>query len=316
MSFLALRALRSAGSVALLTAALVALASGVRLLPLVLDEAVAWSTALAFAQILTVPGSQTVLLVAVPTGCALLGSDLVASGEARALAALGVGPRQLALAISPAIVVLALGPLALTATFGETARSPGRFVGTMLGRASAACGPARPISRVPWVGAVALCEGSSKVLALSAPGALLRAHDVTFALDLRSASLADARVDLRGPPRVVLRTPVLNVRGAAPFALPLAVDHAVRTGAIVLAAALGGLASFLALLRRRESRLWLSLLVSGAVPALAALALLDARAPQNGAWWLSLPLAAALPAAIFWARGETLVPPWGPSRGD
>lgn len=316
MSFLAFRALRTAGGVALVTMALVALASAVRLLPLLLDEAVAPITALTFAEILTVPGSQTVLLVAVPTGLALLAGDLVASGEARALAALGVGPRRLALAVSPAIVALSLVPLVLTAAVGDTARSPGLFVGTMLARASAACGPARPVSRVPWVGAVALCDGSSKVLALGAPGALLRARDVTFSLDLRSASLRDARVDLRGPPHTVLRTAHLTLRGVGPFALPTAVDHAVRTGAIVFAAALGGLASFLSLIVRREARLWVALLVSGAAPALITLAALDARVPPLPLVWMTVPLAAALPAALFLARGAWLDRRAEPVRDD
>ena len=141
MSFLARRALRSAGAVALVTAALVALASVVRLLPLLLDDAVALSTALAFAEILTVPGSQTVLLVAAPTGLALLAVELVATGETRALAALGVSPWRMTFATWPALAALVIAPIVLTMTFGETARSPGRLVTSMLSRASAACGP-------------------------------------------------------------------------------------------------------------------------------------------------------------------------------
>ena len=135
-------------------------------------------------------------------------------------------------------------------------------------------------------------------------GALLRARDVTLTLDLRAATLTDARIDLRGPPGVVLRTPMLSVQGAAPFALPLAVDHLARTVAILVAALGGAFASFLALTLRRESRPVVALLVSGAAPALSALAWLDARAPGGAFFWLALPIVAVLPTVLFLARGR------------
>jgi hypothetical protein len=273
----------------------VAIASGVRLLPLALDDAVSWSTALVFAEILTVPGSQTVLLVALPTGFAIAAADLGASGEARALAAMGASPWRLARATWPTLVLLTTMPIVLSFWLGEQARSPGMLAARLLARATAACGPARPISRVPWVSAVVLCDGTARGLAVGSPSVLLRAEQVALAPDLSGARLGEARVELRGPPLITLRTPELSIRGAAPFALPVSAESDWRSVAVVFAAVCGGLAAFVSLLRARETRRSVALLVSGSVPALALLAGLDAR--KASAIWLSaVPLIAVAPA--------------------
>ena len=106
------------------------------------------------------------------------------------------------------------------------------------------------------------------------------------------------------------------MRGAAPFALPQSVHHGVRTGAIIGAAAVGGLAAFGVLTMRREARVGAALLVSGALPALATLAFVDARVSAGALAWSAVPLSATLPAAIFWAWGTGVAARSRPSRDD
>lgn len=298
MKVIARRALVATLPVGAAALSLVALASGVRLLPLLLDPAVAMSTALAFFRILTVPGSQTVLLVALPTGFALAAVDLVASGEARALAAVGASPWGLAARTLPAVALLLLAPALLAARYGASAQQPGMLAMELLARAETACRVPRRISRVPWMSAVVLCSGSERVVLFSDEATVLRARAARLFPDLSGVALSEARVDLRGPPAVRVEAVSLIVRGVSPFALPVSGGGAGRTAAVLGSSALSALATFAALIARRERRRTAALAVSGTAPALLALAALE----QNGLGGLSLlavPVVSVLPVIAF-----------------
>jgi hypothetical protein len=295
--------------------ALVSFASAVRLLPLLLDDTVALSTTLVFFQILAVPGLQTVALIALPTGFALAGTDLVARGEALALACSGVSPWKMARATLPVLAVALALPLVVTLAWGEKAQSPGVLLSSMVERAAASCGPERPVSRVPWALLVVLCQGTERrfVLAAARPGQpnasafLVRARALEFAPDAREAVFHEVQAELVGPPGVRLSTSRLLLRGGAPFALPLSVRSGARSVAVFVATIAASLVSFVVLVTRREARRWIALGVSGAAPALVVLSAIEARGaslPWSWSWLLLVPVAAVLPALGFdaWSR--------------
>jgi hypothetical protein len=309
--YLGRRVGEAVGRVGLAVVALVCFAAGVRLLPLLLDDTVALSTALVFAQILAVPGSQTAALIAVPTGFALAATDLVARGEALALACAGVSPWALLRATLPTLCLALVLPVGATLAWGERAQSPGVLLSSMTDRAAAACGPDRPISRVPWAFLVVLCGGTERTFALvgtrpEAPGTatfLVRAATLELAPDASHAVFRDARIELVGPPLVRLSTPRLVLRGGAPFALPLSVRSGARSLAVFLAIVVASLGSFHVLVTLREPRRSVALWASGAAPALVTLSAIEARGASLP-WLVLVPTVAAAPAwlLVVWSR--------------
>lgn len=286
--------------------ALVGFGAGVRLLPLLLDDTVALSTSLVFAQILAVPGSQTVALVAVPTAFALAAVDLVAGGEALALVCSGVTPLRLARATLPLLLLALVLPMSITVAWGKKAQSPGPLLSAMVERATVSCGPDRPVSRVPWGVLLVLCDRGDRRVVLSggheAAGGLVRGRSIVIAKDVSEVALHDAQVDLPGPPRVHLATPRLVLRGGGPVALPVSLRSGARSAAVFLAVAVAAFGSFWAMITAREQRRWVALAASGGAPALFTLSMIEARGGATP-WLVLVPLVAALAplSALGWS---------------
>jgi chorismate-pyruvate lyase len=300
---------RAAGATGLiLGAALVG--AMIRLLPWVLDPAIAWSTLAPFAKSLLAVAFEAALMTGWPVGWALATQRLVERGEARVLASLGERPvRTISRLFPQALIlgsVLALSSLVL----GREAVAPGRVVNELLAEGRASCEPGTTHG-IPFVSATWLCPprtagNETPRLVGRAPvgNVVFTAEEAKVSDDLRRIELAGARLALPGAPatNVRVRVGTLVLRGLAPWARASSLPPLLRAVVVTGSALVAGCAAAAALLRGRRRIGGVAAAAIGAAGPLAALATLRAlelRVPETspGGWlllFLLVPVAAFL----------------------
>lgn len=173
-------------------------AAGVRLLPWLLSPDVPREVALQFARVLVGVAGEAAYVVGLPLGAALASALLHERGEARALFALGVSPRQIALGSWPTVLLLVVSFGAVSWGVGRGPDAPGAFANRLLEAGRTSCSNARtqrsatvPLLDVSW-----LCfPGQAPLLVGSVPGARQR---VWFTANGASANTDMTQVTLRG----------------------------------------------------------------------------------------------------------------------
>ena len=117
--------LRLVAAVGSLVFAVAVVARAVRLLPLAFapDVPAALVPPLAFGVALV--GLELALFVAAPVAFAVASGTLVARGDFRGLAALGVGPRSVVAAAWPVVAALSIASACASFAWGRSASAPG-----------------------------------------------------------------------------------------------------------------------------------------------------------------------------------------------
>jgi len=274
------------------------LAGLVRVLPWIVAPNVPLRVALPFARALFAVGLETTLLCAPPIGWALAASTLVERGEARALFAIGLSPARVVRAtVGFAAAFAALSALAGLA-WGTEASAPGRLARSLVEQSKRSCaGEVVPrTAHVPFVGVTWLCfqdQAPRLSGALPGGGGTFTAADLAISDDLRSLYVEDMHLLLGNEGRVLVHVDEARVTGLSPWGRASNLRPSAR--ALLLSATgavLALLAAFFVLSRSVSNRL-LSLLIGGAGPAAALLAMSrleqGEHAPLSYAW---VPLAA------------------------
>jgi hypothetical protein len=160
------------------------LGATVRLLPWLAAKEVPLRTSLVFAEVLAARGAEVAVLVGFPVGAAIAAALFVERGEARALAALGVGPSRLIVGMGPLAVAAVLCSIVMAR---PKASAADEFVGKLVGSGRSVCrGEGAPTRvDVPLVSLSWLCLATGPRLVGAVPG--LR-RDLWFAAaELRAA---------------------------------------------------------------------------------------------------------------------------------
>jgi hypothetical protein len=279
--------------------ALGAVAALVRLLPWLLDSRVSWGVTGRFAWPLGLAAVEVAAIVALPLGAALASADLQDRGEGLACLLCGVSPWWLAARLGAGGVVLAaLGAGAGLLASAEAAH-PDATVHAWISAARASCGPRRPVSEVPGLGASWLCapDASPWLVMTPAEGLVVQARQVTVEQGGRWR-LAGSRWSLRGPPEVDLQAAEASLAAGSASWTRRAPRLWLAPGALLGAWLLGG-----ALLATLEGRRWVAVALgsacAGALLSLQGAADAGHLAPR----WLALqPLLAALPGVLWWGH--------------
>jgi hypothetical protein len=263
-------------------------AAGVRLLPWLLSPDVPREVALQFARVLVGVAGEAAYVVGLPLGAALASATLHERGEARALFALGVSPRQIALGSWRTLLLLVVSFGAVSWGVGRGPDAPGAFANRLLeaGKTSCSNARARSSAMVPLLDVTWLCfPGQAPRLVGGVPGARQR---VWFTAEGASANTGMTQVTLRGAElafrsdegRRVARVSVAEARITG-ITWPAGVDRgASGRGPSALSMLLTGVCSALTVmgvtLRFAASRLSATALaVVGSVAPLAALRALE-----------------------------------------
>jgi hypothetical protein len=290
--------------------------AAIRLLPLALDPAIAWTTLAPFAKSLLAVAFEAALLIGWPVGWALATQRLVERGEARVLASLGESPARTIARLMPQAAVLG-GVLVLSSVMlGREAAAPGRVVNALLAKGRSSCEPGETHG-IPFVSVTWLCPPKDSPnerprLVGRAPigNVVFTAEDAIVSDDLRRIDLAGARLALpAGQTTARVRVDELVLRGMAPWARASALPPALRgivVGASALAAGCAAAAAILRVRRRRVSGVGAAAIgLAGPLTALATLRALELRVPESanlGAKWLVLfslgPIAAILAVLV------------------
>lgn len=285
--------------------------ASVRLLPWVLDPAIAWATLAPFAKSLLAVAFEAALMTGWPVGWALATQRLVDRGEARVLASLGEPPPRTVLRLGPQAAAFGLVLIAASLAMGREAVAPGRVVNALLAEGHASCMHDAPATKgVPFVAVTWLCErGSARVVGRAPIGdVVFTADDARVSDDLRRIELERARLALpAADSKVRIRVDSLVLRGLAPWARASSLPPLLRALVVLLSALGGGAAAAIAILRPSRRRIGgVAAAVIGAAGPLAALVTLRAlelRVPekQPGAWlvlFALVPLAAVAAVAV------------------
>jgi hypothetical protein len=203
-------------------------------------------------------------------------------------------------------VLAALGAGAGLLASAEAAH-PDATVHAWISAARASCGPQRPVSEVPGLGASWLCapNASPWLVLTPAEGLVVQARQVTVEQGGRWR-LADSRWSLRGPPEVDLQATEASLAAGSASWTRRAPRRWLAPGALLGAWLLGG-----ALLATLEGRRWVAVALGSACAGVLLSLQGAADAGHLAPRWLALqPLLAALPGVFWWGhRG----PRW--SRG-
>ena len=298
----------------------------IRLLPLALDPAIAWTTLAPFAKSLLAVALEAALMIGWPLGWALATQRMVERGEARVLATLGERPARTILRLVPQGILLGAVLVLSSMVLGREAAAPGRVVNALLAEGRASCVPGQT-NAVPFVSVTWLCPPRREEpereprLVGRAPigGVVFTAEGARVSDDLRRIELAGARLALptgSDASKVRVRVDTLVLRGLAPWArassLPPALRAVVVTGSSFLAGCAAA-ATILRVRRRRVSGVAAAAIgAAGPLAALATLRALELRVPEPtpGSWLLLFALVplAALVAVIGAAALVTALP--------
>jgi len=279
----------------------------IRLLPWVLDPAIAWGTLAPFAKSLLAVAFEAALLIGWPVGWALATQRLVERGEARVLASLGEPPTRTVVRLLPQGVVLGALLVLSSVVLGREAVAPGRVVNALLAEGRASCKPG-DTHGIPFVSATWLCTADGRDepprLVGRAPigGVIFTAEDARVSDDLRRIELSGAKIGVPiASGNVRVRVDHLVLRGLAPWARASSLPPILRACVVTASAFAGGAVAALAILRARRRRIGgvaaAAIGAAGPLAALATLRALELRVPEStpGAWLLLfflVPLAA------------------------
>lgn len=312
--------------------ALAALAAGtVRLLPWLFDPAVPWRVAAPFARGLASIALEAALLVGWPVGWALASVELVESGEARALQALGQRPARTIAGLAPQALLFVSALAVVAVVWGRDANEPGRVATELIAQSRVSCSKAdAPITyAIPFTELTWVCAPSTPPrLVGNAPagltGTLFTATDARIAGDFRAIDLNDVRLSLPTSPPTGIRVDEVTLRGLAPWSrastLPPAVRALVSASSAAVAAVLAAIAALSGMMHGRIGALVVG--ASGPLAALGtlrALERLDARSFEYAATPLAAGAAVLLVAFLWWrlpqvGRAATSRKrPWGTS---
>lgn len=285
--------------------------ASVRLLPWVLDPAIAWATLAPFAKSLLAVAFEAALMTGWPVGWALATQRLVDRGEARVLASLGEAPPRTVLRLAPQACAFGLVLLAVSLAMGREAAAPGRVVNALLAEGHASCLASAPATKgVPFVAVTWLCEHGRARLVGRAPigKVVFTADDARVGDDLRRIELDHARLALPSAAGTVrVSVDALVLRGLAPWAKASSLPPLLRALVVLLSAVGGGAAAMIAILRpsrRRIGGVGAALIgAAGPLAAIVTLRALELRVPEPhpGAWlvlFALVPLAALLAVAV------------------
>lgn len=263
-------------------------AAGVRLLPWLLSPDVPREVALQFARVLVGVAGEAAYVVGLPLGAALASALLHERGEARALFALGVSPRQIALGSWRTLLLLVVSCGAVSWGVGTGPDAPGAFANRLLEAGKTSCSNAHVQSSatVPLLDVTWLCfPGLAPRLAGSVPGARQRvwftAEGASTNADMTQVTLRGAELAFRsGVGKRVARVSVAEARITG-LAWPAGVDRGgSRRGlSVLLIGVCAALTVMGVTLRFAASRLSATALaVVGSVAPLAALRALEGSA--------------------------------------
>ncbi len=287
--------------------------ASVRLLPWVLDPAIAWATLAPFAKSLLAVAFEAALMTGWPVGWALATQRLVDRGEARVLASLGEDPPRTILRLGPQAIAFGTVLLVASLVMGREAVAPGRVVNALLEEGRGSCLKSAPATKgVPFVAVTWLCERGGARLVGRAPigNVVFTADDARVSDDLRRIELDHARLALAtgsADSKVRIRVDSLVLRGLAPWARASSLPPLLRALVVLLSALGGGAAAAIAILRPSRRRIGgvAAALIGAAGPlaALVTLRSLELRVPEKhpGAWLILfalVPLAAVLAVAV------------------
>lgn len=285
----------------------------IRLLPWVLDPAIAWSTLAPFAKSLLAVAFEAALLIGWPVGWALATQRLVERGEARVLASLGERPSRTVARLVPQGIVLAAVLLFSSAVLGREAVAPGRVVNSLIAEGRASC-KSGATNGIPFVSATWLCSDRPRLVGRSPLGGVIfTAENASVSEDLRRIELSDARVSASN---VAIHVDTLVLRGLAPWARASALPPVLRALIVTASAFVGGWVAALAILRARRRRVGgvaaAAIGASGPLAALVTLRALELRVPDqaSGTWLIlfSLVPLAAFAAAVLLGVLVTALP--------
>jgi hypothetical protein len=320
---LALPALQAAAGATGLILLAALIGAMIRLLPWVLDPAIAWVTLGPFAKSLLAVAFEAALMTGWPVGWALATQRLVDRGEARVLESLGEPPAKTIARLVPQSVILVTILVLSSVVLGRGAAAPGRVVNALLAEGRASCVPGETHG-IPFVSVTWLCSHDKPRLVGRAPvGAVVfTAEDARVSDDLRRIELtgARARLALRDGARardaanpeanmhVRVRVDTLILRGLAPWARASSLPPLLRAIVVTGSSLLTGCAVVAAILRVRRRRVSgvaaAAIGAAGPLAALVTLRALELRVPEAspGAWLLLfglVPIAALF--AVFTA---------------
>jgi hypothetical protein len=305
----------------ILGAALVGAA--IRLLPWMLDPAIAWSTLAPFAKSLLAVAFEAALMTGWPVGWALATQRLVERGEARVLASLGEPPARTIARLVPQAVVLGAALVLCSTMLGREAVRPGRVVNDLLAEGRASCAPGKMLG-IPFVSATWLCaqtpDAPPRLVGRAPVGnVVFTAEDAKVSDDLRRIDLTGARLALPTGSTgtdVRVRVDTLVLRGLAPWARASSLPPLLRGCVVTVSSLVAGCAAAAVILRGRRRRVGgvaaAAIGAAGPLAALATLRALELRIPETSpGWWLLLFVlvpTAALIAVIGAAALVTALP--------
>lgn len=287
--------LRLAATVAALVFAVAIVAGAVRLLPLAFAPDVPGALVPPLAAGVALVGVELALFVAPPVAFAVAAGMLVARGDFRGLAALGVGPRRLVASSWPIIAALAAASACASFTWGRSAAAPGDAMAALVARGREAC--ARPTSpraiAVPLTGVSWACFPSEAPRAIvAASGGVVTASALALSPDARSLHGRDVTLSLGGAAPITIRAADADVRGIAGLGAGASnLTAAARAALFALTVALLSVLAAFAVLSRALVGLRAAMVGVGA-PAAALLVFSSLeRAPAPAAAYVSVPVA-------------------------
>lgn len=197
------------------------LAGAIRLLPWLVSETVPLRVALPFAKELAASALEVALLVGPPLGWALSAASSVEHGEARALAAIGVGPARFVASTLPLVLGLEIGSALLVGLADRGSQAPGRLARALIEEARAACDDRKSTPSaidIPLVRASWLCtpEAPPRFVGSLPGGAPFSAASVEPSDDLDALVLGEPRVRFERGANVHVHVERATIRGLAP----------------------------------------------------------------------------------------------------
>jgi hypothetical protein len=243
-------------------------------------------------------GFEVTLLCAPPIGWALSSATLVERGEARALFAIGHGPRSIVRSgMLPALGFALLAGLAALAA-GTEAAAPGRLARSLVDQARRSCDGGSPrATDVPFVGVTWLCFREAPRLTGSLPGGggSFTSSDLAISDDLRSLHFSDMSLLLGGGGSVRVHVEQADIRGLSPWGRASRLPPIWRAALMSATGMLLALLASFCVLSRPLSQQFASLLLGGAGPVAALLTLTQLEQGEHRlAVYLAVPLSGVL----------------------
>jgi hypothetical protein len=274
----------------------------VRLLPLILEPKIAFTTLWPFARAILALAVEATLVLSASIGVALALGVMRDRGELRALLCLGQSPTESIRHAMPWLTSLALATSLVSYWVARDAGEPGLLINGQLARAREACRASDPVQHVPFVNVSVVC-GDKKLARFvgqgPARGTVFVADNMHVAGDLRSMTLDRAELAMPLPKggEVHLRVAQINLRGLRNALAPSTQKPWSRALCMGLSSWLASLVLFWLLRTQlmQQAHGTLLLLALGCSGPITALALSRTQSP----WMLGLtPCAAALATSL------------------